>query len=81
LVDLPPVSFDSEEEQELSDEEEEQKSAKEKEARVKTNKRKVGTHFYETANVKNRNRKRSKTTSDPKRLEKKLKGDGKRRNK
>jgi nuclear GTP-binding protein len=55
-----------------------------KEKRVTTNKRKVGTHYYETSNVKNKNRtkqekQRQAALNDPKRLEKKLRGDGKRR--
>lgn len=50
-----------------------------KPTRMKTNKRKIGTHYYEDANVKNKNRKREKSKMDPKRMEKRLKGDGKRR--
>ena len=62
--------------------EEEQKPKKEK--RMTTNKRKVGKHYYETANVKNKNRtktekSRASRLNDPKRLEKIFKGDGKRR--
>ena len=56
-----------------------------KQARMKTNNnKKAGVHFYETANVKNRNRTRGdknkqEKLNDPKLIEKKLKGDGKRR--
>jgi nuclear GTP-binding protein len=36
-----------------------------KEARMTTNKKKIGTHFYDTHNVKNKNRSRSKNPSAP----------------
>jgi nuclear GTP-binding protein len=56
-----------------------------KKNRMTTNKKKIGTHYYKTANVKNKNR--SKTAknvlskrTDPRQLERRLKGDGKRRN-
>jgi len=51
------VSFDNEDK---SDEEKQHKKAKTKEKRMTTNKKKVGNHFYDTANVKNRNRDRKK---------------------
>lgn len=65
-------------------ESEEEKPAP-KEKRMKTNKKKVGVHYYDEANVKNKNvSKKGKDAAarrkDPKLLEKKLKGDGKRRN-
>jgi nuclear GTP-binding protein len=57
-----------------------EETAQEKHKRMTTNKRKVGVNFYDSANVKNRNReKQAVVLTDPKRLEKKLKGDGKRR--
>ena len=87
------VKLDQDEEQDEDQQDEESGSeveddeevaaTTEKKTRMKTNKRKVGTHFYETANVKNRNRiKKAKTptSANPKRVEKRLKGDGKRRN-
>lgn len=40
-----------------------------------TNKKKIGVHYYETANVKNRNRDKDKP-QDYARLERKLKGIG-----
>ncbi|CAG8500805.1 14951_t:CDS:10 [Funneliformis mosseae] len=46
-----------------------------KEPRMKTNKRKIGVHFYETANVKNRNRKKVKP-QDITKLAKKFKNMG-----
>ena len=61
-----------------------EKQETEKESRMKTNKRKVGVHYYETANVKNKNRSKTDKNkkqhqNDPKRLDRKMKGDGKRR--
>ena len=47
-----------------------------KEARLTTNKGKVGTHYYETANVKNKNRNKVKPV-DPNTLVKKLQSKGK----
>lgn len=45
-----------------------------------TNKGKVGVHYYESANVKNKNRsKRASKPVDPEKLEKKFKGSGLRR--
>ncbi|KAF9918604.1 GTPase required for pre-60S ribosomal subunit nuclear export and maturation [Lobosporangium transversale] len=49
-----------------------------KEARMTTNKGKVGTHYYETANVKNRNRNKVKP-EDPHKLATKLRDQGKKR--
>ncbi|KAK3819919.1 MAG: NUC091 domain-containing protein [Benniella sp.] len=49
-----------------------------KEARMTTNKGKVGTHYYETANVKNRNRNKAKP-EDPHKLATKLRDQGKKR--
>lgn len=55
---------DSEEEAEQASEDEDEEDAKRsKKDRMTTNKKKVGTHFYESANVKNRNRKKSKVDS------------------
>jgi nuclear GTP-binding protein len=56
-----------------------------KKQRMTTNKKRIGVHYYESANVKNKNRvktakSREGERMDPKRLEKKFKGDGKRRN-
>ncbi|KAJ1977821.1 GTPase required for pre-60S ribosomal subunit nuclear export and maturation [Dimargaris verticillata] len=48
-----------------------------KEPRMTTNKRKVGTHYYETANVKNRNRR--KKPVDPNTQAKRLAAPGNRR--
>ncbi|KAI8821630.1 NUC091 domain-containing protein [Fimicolochytrium jonesii] len=50
-----------------------------KSPRMTTNKKKVGEHYYETANVKNKNRKKSKPV-DPNTLAKKLQGKGTKRN-
>lgn len=66
----------------VSDSESEEE--KEDGPRMTTNKGKVGTHYYESANIKNKNRakteKRRRTMDiDPRKLEKKFKGDGKRR--
>ncbi|KAF9098645.1 GTPase required for pre-60S ribosomal subunit nuclear export and maturation [Mortierella sp. AD031] len=67
------------EETEEADEEEEEKAAKPvKEARMTTNKGKVGTHYYETANVKNKNRNKVKP-EDPHKLATKLRDQGKKR--
>lgn len=86
-VDLSDVEFnessvDSVDDSDASDSEEEDETADSKNAkRMTTNKRKVGVHYYATANVKNKNRNKKTTQkADPRRLEKKLKGDGKRRN-
>ncbi|KAG0065301.1 hypothetical protein BGZ90_001827, partial [Linnemannia elongata] len=49
-----------------------------KEARMTTNKGKVGTHYYETANVKNKNRNKVKP-EDPHKLATKLRDQGKKR--
>ncbi|TPX63597.1 hypothetical protein SpCBS45565_g06513 [Spizellomyces sp. 'palustris'] len=49
-----------------------------KSPRMTTNKKKVGDHYYETANVKNKNRKKQKPI-DPATLAKKLQGKGTRR--
>lgn len=60
-------------------EEVEEESAKPvKEARMTTNKGKVGTHYYETANVKNKNRNKVKP-EDPHKLATKLRDQGKKR--
>ncbi|KAI8799747.1 NUC091 domain-containing protein [Cladochytrium replicatum] len=53
-------------------------SAEAKVTRLTTNKKKVGTHFYETANVKNKNRKKQKNV-DPTSLVKKLRRSGNQR--
>ncbi|KAG0199487.1 GTPase required for pre-60S ribosomal subunit nuclear export and maturation [Mortierella sp. GBA30] len=63
-------------EEEQNDEEEATKPAKE--ARMTTNKGKVGTHYYETANVKNKNRNKVKP-EDPHKLATKLRDQGKKR--
>ncbi|KAJ1919470.1 GTPase required for pre-60S ribosomal subunit nuclear export and maturation [Mycoemilia scoparia] len=47
-----------------------------KHSRMTTNKKKVGVHYYETANVKNKNRKK-RTPENPDRLAKKLRHSGK----
>ncbi|KAJ3053019.1 GTPase required for pre-60S ribosomal subunit nuclear export and maturation [Rhizophlyctis rosea] len=60
-------------EPEYSDDEDQQSK---KAARVTTNKGKVGKHYYETANVKNRNRSKVKPI-DPNTLVKKLQKTGK----
>ncbi|KAF9408071.1 GTPase required for pre-60S ribosomal subunit nuclear export and maturation [Podila epigama] len=49
-----------------------------KEARMTTNKGKVGTHYYESANVKNKNRNKVKP-EDPHKLATKLRDQGKKR--
>ncbi|KAF9576540.1 GTPase required for pre-60S ribosomal subunit nuclear export and maturation [Mortierella alpina] len=64
-------------------EEEEQEENEEstkvvKEARMTTNKGKVGTHYYETANVKNKNRNKVKP-EDPHKLATRLRDQGKKR--
>jgi nuclear GTP-binding protein len=66
--------------------EEENEEPQKKERRMKTNKNKVGVHYYESANIKNKNKSRQAKAAavrrnNPKLLEKKLKGDGKRRQK
>ncbi|KAF9908402.1 GTPase required for pre-60S ribosomal subunit nuclear export and maturation [Linnemannia zychae] len=64
---------------EETEEVEEVESAKPvKEARMTTNKGKVGTHYYETANVKNKNRNKAKP-EDPHKLATKLRDQGKKR--
>ncbi|KAF9973207.1 Nucleolar GTP-binding protein 2 [Modicella reniformis] len=65
-------------EEEEEGEEEEEKTKPVKEARMKTNKGKIGTHYYETANVKNKNRSRVKP-EDPHKLATKLRDQGKKR--
>ncbi|KAI9096871.1 NUC091 domain-containing protein [Phlyctochytrium arcticum] len=72
---------DSDSESETDDSEVESKSATptEKAPRMTTSKRKVGIHFYETANVKNRRRKAQKQLN-PKAILKRLQGKGTRRN-
>ncbi|KAF9927134.1 GTPase required for pre-60S ribosomal subunit nuclear export and maturation [Linnemannia zychae] len=66
-------------EEEEAEEAEEEESAKPiKEARMTTNKGKIGTHYYETANVKNRNRNKVKP-EDPHKLATKLRDQGKKR--
>ncbi|KAG0364503.1 NUC091 domain-containing protein [Gamsiella multidivaricata] len=64
------------EEEEQKEEEKETKPVKE--ARMTTNKGKVGTHYYETANVKNKNRNKVKP-EDPHKLATKLRDQGKKR--
>ncbi|KAG0224301.1 GTPase required for pre-60S ribosomal subunit nuclear export and maturation [Actinomortierella wolfii] len=49
-----------------------------KEARMTTNKGKIGTHYYETANVKNRNRNKVKP-EDPHKMATRLRDQGKKR--
>ncbi|KAG0055289.1 GTPase required for pre-60S ribosomal subunit nuclear export and maturation [Gryganskiella cystojenkinii] len=49
-----------------------------KEARMTTNKGKVGTHYYETANVKNKNRNKVKP-EDPHKMATRLRDQGKKR--
>ncbi|KAI9230000.1 MAG: NUC091 domain-containing protein [Piptocephalis tieghemiana] len=57
---------------------EDEKPQPRRSSRMTTNKGKVGTHYYETANVKNRNRnKRAPESTD--RLAKRLAGSGKRK--
>ncbi|KAG0241345.1 NUC091 domain-containing protein [Mortierella sp. GBAus27b] len=60
------------------DDEEEEESKPVKGPRMTTNKGKVGTHYYETANVKNRNRNKVKP-EDPHKLATKLRDQGKKR--
>lgn len=57
---------------------EEEETKPVKEARMTTNKGKVGTHYYETANVKNKNRNKVKP-EDPHKLATKLRDQGKKR--
>lgn len=57
---------------------EEEEAKPVKEARMTTNKGKVGTHYYETANVKNKNRNKVKP-EDPHKLATKLRDQGKKR--
>ncbi|KAF9357209.1 GTPase required for pre-60S ribosomal subunit nuclear export and maturation [Mortierella sp. AD094] len=64
--------------EEEADEEEEEEAKPVKEARMTTNKGKVGTHYYETANVKNKNRNKVKP-EDPHKLATKLRDQGKKR--
>ncbi|KAG0379842.1 GTPase required for pre-60S ribosomal subunit nuclear export and maturation [Mortierella sp. AD032] len=65
--------------EETEEVEEVEESAKPvKEARMTTNKGKVGTHYYETANVKNKNRNKVKP-EDPHKLATKLRDQGKKR--
>ncbi|KAI9143020.1 NUC091 domain-containing protein [Paraphysoderma sedebokerense] len=53
---------------------------RETKVRRTTNKQKVGVHYYETANVKNKNReKKNNKPVDTNKLEKRMKGDGKRK--
>eukprot|EP00158_Paraphelidium_tribonemae_P005789 Partr_v1_DN27524_c2_g1_i1_m30801 putative nucleolar gtp-binding protein len=61
----------------------EEVEGRKKEPRMKTNnKKKAGVHYYETANVKNKNRSKTQQNkheklNDPKRLDRKMKGGGK----
>jgi nuclear GTP-binding protein len=48
-----------------SDDDDSDQQAPRKQKRMTTNKRKIGTHFYDTANVKNRNRSRAKSPAAP----------------
>lgn len=61
----------------------EETNRKSKTPRMKTNKRKIGEHYYETANVKNKNRKKGQKKREelvrPDAVEKRLKGKGTRR--
>lgn len=66
---------DEEDSESAEDEEEEdgdsgEEGRRQKKQRMTTNKRKVGTNFYETANVKNRNRKKVKV-EQPRKIAKK----------
>ncbi|KAI8604806.1 NUC091 domain-containing protein [Dissophora ornata] len=63
---------------EETEEVEEETTKPVKEARMTTNKGKVGTHYYETANVKNKNRNKVKP-EDPHKLATKLRDQGKKR--
>jgi len=51
---------DNYEDEDEDEDEDEPKGTKKKEPRMTTNKRKTGAHYYETANVKNKNKKRRK---------------------
>ncbi|KAI9184031.1 GTPase required for pre-60S ribosomal subunit nuclear export and maturation [Blastocladiella emersonii ATCC 22665] len=50
-----------------------------KKQRLTTNKRKVGSHYYETANVKNKNKNKADKPVNVERLARIMKGDGKRK--
>ncbi|KAI1321030.1 GTPase required for pre-60S ribosomal subunit nuclear export and maturation [Mortierella claussenii] len=63
---------------EEQEEEEDEETKPVKEARMTTNKGKVGTHYYETTNVKNKNRNKVKP-EDPHKLATKLRDQGKKR--
>jgi nuclear GTP-binding protein len=66
------IEESSDEELKVTEDEDDcEEEEKTKKVRMKTNKRKVGVHYYETANVKNRNRSKKKPV-DPKTLAKKL---------
>ncbi|KAF9189971.1 GTPase required for pre-60S ribosomal subunit nuclear export and maturation [Haplosporangium sp. Z 767] len=62
----------------VEEEAEEEETKPVKETRMTTNKGKVGTHYYETANVKNKNRNKVKP-EDPHKLATKLRDQGKKR--
>lgn len=62
----------------IEDDDEDEEAKPVKEARMTTNKGKIGTHYYETANVKNKNRNKA-TPQDPKKLATKLRDQGKKR--
>lgn len=64
-----------------SDKDEQENVAPLSQKRKTTGKQKIGLHYYETANVKNKNQKKIKPSeADFRKLEKRFKGDGKRRN-
>lgn len=73
------ISDDSEDDQDEVDDDEldDDEAPQPKKQRISTNKKKA-TNYYTDTNVKNRNRRKVRPV-DPKQLEKKLKGDGKRR--
>jgi nuclear GTP-binding protein len=87
LGDVPDSSEESGEEGEEEEEEEEEEESDDdrrrrrkqvKEPRMTTNKRKIGVHYYETANVKNRNRNKRRP-EDPEKLLKRLRAPGNKR--